>query len=80
MLAVRDANQRLKLDLPDESSYTTIAGFLMDSAGRVLKVGDKVEHGKGAFEIVRMDGRRISRVRFTPNQNNDNRHGKPSQY
>ena len=47
MLAVRDANQRLKLDLPYEGSYTTIAGFLMDSAGRVPKVGDKVEHSKG---------------------------------
>ena len=66
MLAVRDANQRLKLDLPDEASYTTIAGFVMDSAGRVPKVGDKVEHRKGIFEIVRMDGRRISRIRFIP--------------
>jgi CBS domain containing-hemolysin-like protein len=73
MLAVRDANQRLKLDLPYEGSYTTIAGFLMDSAGRVPKVGDKVEHSKGVFEIVRMDGRRISRIRFTPNQNTENR-------
>lgn len=73
MLAVRDANQRLKLGLPDEGSYTTIAGFLMDSAGRVLQVGEKVEHDKGVFEIVRMDGRRISRVRFTPNQNNNSR-------
>jgi CBS domain containing-hemolysin-like protein len=70
MLAVRDANQRLKLDLPGESSYTTIAGFLMDSAGRVLNVGDRVEHDKGVFEIVRMDSRRISRVRFTPRENN----------
>jgi CBS domain containing-hemolysin-like protein len=68
MLAVRDANQRLKLELPEESSYTTIAGFLMDSAGRVLELGDKVEHGKGLFEIQRMEGRRISRVRFTPVQ------------
>ena len=51
MLAVRDANQRLKLDLPEENSYTTIAGFLMDFAGRVLNVGDKVEHDQGTFEF-----------------------------
>jgi len=73
MLAMRDANQRLKLALPEDSSYTTIAGFLMEAAGRVLEVGDKVEHEKGTFEIQRMDGRRISRVRFTPIHNANGR-------
>lgn len=73
MLAVRNANQRLKLDLPEEDGYTTIAGFLMDFAGRVLNVGDKVEHEQGTFEVQRTDGLRISRVRFTPGRKTDNR-------
>ena len=72
MLAVRDANQRLNLDLPEESSYTTIAGFLMDYAGRLLQAGDRLEHVSGLFEVLRTDGRRISRVRFSPNRD-DNR-------
>src|SRR3712207_8637743 len=31
MLAVRDANQRLALALPEDEHYTTLAGFLMRS-------------------------------------------------
>lgn len=73
MLAVRDANQRLKLDLPEDKGYTTIAGFLMDSAGRVLSVGDQVKHEKGVFEIERMDGMRISRVGFAPVRKAENK-------
>jgi len=37
MLAVRDANQHLKLNVPEDSGYTTIAGFLMERAGRVCR-------------------------------------------
>jgi CBS domain containing-hemolysin-like protein len=66
MLSVRDANQYLKLDLHEDGGYTTIAGFLMDRAGRVLQRGDKVEHERGVFEIERVEKRRITRVRLIP--------------
>jgi len=66
MLSVRDANQYLELDIPEDDGYTTIAGFLMDRAGRILKTEDKVEHDNGVFEIERVDGRRITRIRFVP--------------
>lgn len=66
MLSVRDANQYLKLDLPEDAGYTTIAGFLMDRAGRVLQRGDRVEHEGGLFEIERVDKRRISHIRLIP--------------
>ena len=64
MLAVRDANRQLKLDLPEDTGYSTIAGFLMARAGRVLNRGDIVEHDGGVFEIERLDERRISRIKF----------------
>lgn len=66
MLSVRDANQYLKLDLPEDGGYTTIAGFLMDRAGRLLQRGDRVEHEHGVFEIERVERRRITRVRLIP--------------
>ena len=66
MLAVRDANQHLGLELPEDHGYTTIAGFLLARAGRLLEPGQLVEDAAGVFQIERVDKRRISRVRFVP--------------
>jgi CBS domain containing-hemolysin-like protein len=44
MLAVRDANRRFKLKLPEDGHYTTVAGFMLAHAGRLLAQGDEVEH------------------------------------
>jgi hypothetical protein len=54
----------LGLNLPESEGYTTIAGFLMTSAGRVLSLGDRVEHTTGIFTVERVDNRSIRRVRF----------------
>lgn len=69
MLSVRDANQYLKLDLPEDPGYTTLGGFLMKRAGRVLQRGDRVEHENGVFEIERVEKRRVSRIRLIPRPN-----------
>jgi CBS domain containing-hemolysin-like protein len=66
MLAVRNANQRLNLELPEENGYRTIAGFLMAQAGRVLNQGDSIEYEGGTFTIEQMERFRIRRVRFKP--------------
>ena len=66
MLAVRNANQRLGLDLPEDEGYTTIAGFLMARAGRILQPNETVECEGGVFRIERVERRRIRRVHFTP--------------
>lgn len=66
MLSVRDANRRLELALDESASYKTIAGFLMSSAGKILKAGDRVAHSSGVFIIDGMDNHRISRIRFVP--------------
>jgi CBS domain containing-hemolysin-like protein len=65
MLTVRDANRQLGLALPENDSYTTIAGFLMARAGRILETGDSIEHDAGVFTVERVDNRRIRRIRFT---------------
>jgi CBS domain containing-hemolysin-like protein len=69
MLAVRNANQHLGLALPEDEGYTTIAGFLMAAAGRVLVEGDVVKSSRGAFTVERVDKLRIRRVRFIPTPN-----------
>lgn len=66
MLAVRAANQQLNLSLPERDGYTTIAGFLMAHAGRILNAGDEITHESGTFRVDKVEGRRILRVRFQP--------------
>jgi len=66
MLAVRDANRRLELSLPEDGGYTTVAGFLMAQAGRVMKPGDRVEYEGAAFTVERVERRRVRRVRYAP--------------
>ena len=39
----------------------------MAELGRLPSIGDTVEIPTGVFRIERLDGRRIDRVRFTPN-------------
>lgn len=66
MLAVRDANRRLKLHLPEEAGYTTLAGFLLAKAGRLLRQGESIIHEGARFTVERVERRRIRRIRFTP--------------
>ncbi|MCA1594362.1 MAG: hypothetical protein LC754_17400, partial [Acidobacteria bacterium] len=66
MLAVRDANRHFGLKLPEEAGYTTIAGFLLAKAGRLLRPGEIIEHENTKFVVEQVDRRRIRRIRFTP--------------
>jgi CBS domain containing-hemolysin-like protein len=65
MLAVRDANRRLGLSLPEDESYTTLAGFLTAQAGHLLRHGEIIEYNGGAFTVDIVERRQIRRVRFT---------------
>ena len=62
-MPLRDVNQTYGLDL-DETSYTTIGGYLFGTLGRLPKVGDHVPVKGAAFEIVQMDGRRVGAARL----------------
>jgi len=66
MLTVRDANRQLRLHLPEDGGYITLAGFLLAQAGRLLQEGDTVEHEGMRFRVELTEKRRIRRIRFTP--------------
>ncbi len=63
-LAVRDLNRRLEMQLPASEGYTTIAGFLMSVAGKILDVGDTVPYNGHIFKIEKTRKRRIIQVRM----------------
>lgn len=61
-----DELRELAIQIPDNGAYETAAGFLMSKLGAIPKVGDEVEVENGTLRVERMDGRRVDRVRFTP--------------
>jgi len=63
-LAVRDLNKRLDLHLPVSEGYTTIAGFLMNESGEILKEGEEVKYNGHIFKVEAVDKRRILKVRM----------------
>ncbi|MBD0372572.1 MAG: HlyC/CorC family transporter, partial [Pyrinomonadaceae bacterium] len=62
MLAVRDANRRFNLKLPEEAGYTTLAGFMLAQAGRLLRPGEVIEYDGARFTVERVERRRIRRI------------------
>jgi len=51
--------------LPQESSYATLAGFIIYQIHAIPKIGDKIIFKNIKFEILDMDGNRIDKVLIT---------------
>ena len=58
---IADINEELDLGIPD-GDYQTIAGFLLDTMGRIPEEGDVVEFGALRFTIKTMAGVKIEEV------------------
>ena len=66
-MPVDEIKSRLSLpDLPAEGSYHTLGGLLLALLRRLPREGDRIVFGGWRFEVVAMEGRRVSRVRAEP--------------
>ncbi len=57
---------RTGIEVPEGDVYDTVGGYVMSVLERVPAVGDRVPLHTGELEVVRMDGRRVDRVRYRP--------------
>lgn len=62
-LPVREANRDFPLDIPESDDYTSLAGFLLKQAGRLLREGDVIEYQGVRFTVERVERRRILEIR-----------------
>jgi len=62
---LREASETLGFPLP-EDDYDTVAGFVFGRLNRIPRVGDQVGVDNGSFQVLRMRGRRIEFLLFTP--------------
>ena len=67
LLRPDELEDRASVTVPEDGPYETVGGFLMQELGRLPQVGDEVAIDSGVFRIERLDGRRIDRIRYTPN-------------
>ncbi|WP_344819835.1 hemolysin family protein [Microbacterium soli] len=57
---------RTDIEVPEGEVYDTVGGYMMSVLERVPVPGDEVRVDSGALTVVRMDGRRVDRVRYVP--------------
>lgn len=71
MLRPDELEDRTGIEVPEEGPYETIAGYVMNELDRLPVVGDEVHVDGGILRVERLDGRRIDRLRFTPDADTD---------
>jgi CBS domain containing-hemolysin-like protein len=64
---VWDANDRLGISLPEEATYDTVGGLVIERLGHIPRRGDAVSvDGSGlTLTVIQMLGRRVGRVKVT---------------
>lgn len=63
-----ELRSRAGVVVPEGDVYDTVGGYVMSVLERVPAVGDEVAVDSGTLQVVRMDGRRVDRVRYVPRQ------------
>ncbi|WP_164233610.1 hemolysin family protein [Microbacterium hydrocarbonoxydans] len=66
-----ELRRRAGVDVPEGDVYDTVAGYVMSVLERVPAVGDEVDIDTGTLQVVRMDGRRVDRIRYVPRPADD---------
>jgi putative hemolysin len=62
-LPVRDLETQYDIELPANSGFETVAGFILWRLGHIPATGEKVEHDGKRYTVLSTDRNRIARVR-----------------
>lgn len=61
---VRDLEVQYNIAIPEDPSYSTVAGFVLARLGFIPRGGESFEEGGYRFTVMEMDRRRVSRVKI----------------
>lgn len=64
-MPVDEFSDALKVSIPRDAKFETVAGYVLSIINRLPKVGETFEHNGWKFEVVDIDGRRIDKVLMT---------------
>jgi putative hemolysin len=63
-VSLRDLESQYELELPRDSGFETLAGFMLSRLQKIPTMGDVFTYEGRQFTVEEMDGRRISRVKI----------------
>ena len=61
---VRELESQYNIKLPEDSSYETVGGFILNQLGFIPRGGESFEAHSYRFTVMEMDHRRVSRVKI----------------
>ena len=65
-IKTRDLETQYNIQLPDDSSFETVGGFVLSRLGFIPRGGESFETNGLRFTVMEMDRRRVSRVKIKP--------------
>lgn len=65
--ALADFNEFFQVELPESESYTSLAGFILEKAGRFPEVGERIQVGDITFELVKRAKQKLVQFRVRKN-------------
>jgi putative hemolysin len=63
-LSLRDLESQYNIVLPEDPSYATVGGFVLDRLGFIPRGGEGFDYEGLRFTVVEMDRRRVARVKI----------------
>ena len=63
VLSVKDTNEQLGLEIPEQADYNTLAGYMLDQLGHIPVAGEELEIPGALLSVDKVSGNRVLRVR-----------------
>ncbi|NQT31983.1 MAG: HlyC/CorC family transporter [Deltaproteobacteria bacterium] len=63
-MRVEEANDEMKLNIPEGDDYETVAGFILDLLGHIPKQGEQLKYKNFKIVITEMRGMKIENIRL----------------
>ncbi len=64
-MSIEELQEKVDLELPIHDDYQTLGGFLIYQLQRIPKVGEKLTYQELEFQVIKMEGPRLDRVKVT---------------
>lgn len=71
-MRIEEANEEMKLNIPEGDNYETVAGFVLDLLGHIPKQGEQLKYKDFKMVITKMRGMKIEEILLTKEKHAEN--------